>query len=1157
MLRKMKRKLAMVLAAVLMVTMMPVMVFAAGETLVANKAALTAAFAAGGNIQLTASIACGTVSGDIFTVGSGKTITLDLNGFQISGDTNTGGIIRNSGNLTIVDTSVAKGGNITNTNTTGTGAEVGGPSVQYAKSAISNLGTLTVNAGVTIAGPALGHGRYYSPDLYYFNPAYGIDNLGGGNVTINGATVTGSNCMRNFANVTGTSITVNGGTFTGRTGIAMQSFGSCIGSLTVNGNTSITALYSAIFAGGSDVNNSIVINGGVFTGGDAVNYYATIDVNKGSVTINGGTFTDNSGEYYSLVNYYAAFNVTAGTFNGNIWGGYSPGLTTFAPASGKHIYVNSGIYGATAGANLTETNNILIERTGYGFDTIAAAVAAANVGDIIDVSGTVDLNTSAGAGPAPLGVNVISALIVDKNITIKGVGSNPTITCSLINPNGSGVVSVYMKQGEIKNLTIKRPAGDGPNLLVSGVYLQGTAKITDCLVKNFRTGVEARGNNEIVGNTIQSNRTGILYLSSDSVIPVVMIVNNTVTDNRTFGILFLDGGTYGGHPGRVYSTGYSFTIKGNEIYDNWYAELESRNVNAINITNNFWGAQGPVLIHDYVNETLHPADGGSIIATKPGRPAGGIYQPTHSTSITKWNVAAYQDFTAGALTLDIAAPVFTPPTDATGIAVQAASNIVPVGATLAVTPIDNNDAETLANIALAVQGETGAIAISAAYDISLVSGGVEIEPNGNITISLPIPLAARGQKISILHILDDGTVETLTATISPDGLTATFVTKSLSDFVLLAGNNVPVAFTATCAVGKAGNNVTVNVNIAADSASGTGTIVLPYDHTKLEVVSAVAGAALSGVNTSTDINTTSTATTLAYIYDAPDGTGLNVGGTVLSVTYKILAGTADGVLSVAPSVTEFCDTAILSGSLANNLSYTIDYGEIRVDNTAPIAATLSPSTTDPTNQNVTVTITYPGDAAQMLYNIDGGSWTAYTTALSQPANCTVYAKGIDAAGNESAGSSLIISNIDKTNPAAATLSPNIANTTPTNTDVLVTITYPSTPGDSFIKQYKIGSGSWTDYTIGTPVTVTANNTVYAKSRDAAGNWSAESSLDVTNIDKAAPGDATLSASTGLPTNSLTVSITYPTAFAGDSFLRQYSYNNSTWDTYTTTVPVSI
>jgi hypothetical protein len=84
--------------------------------------------------------------------------------------------------------------------------------------------------------------------------------------------------------------------------------------------------------------------------------------------------------------------------------------------------------------------------------------------------------------------------------------------------------------------------------------------------------------------------------------------------------------------------------------------------------------------------------------------------------------------------------------------------------------------------------------------------------------------------------------------------------------------------------------------------------------------------------------------------------------------------------------------------------------------------------------------------------------------------------------------------IDKTAPNTPTLTAN--PTTPTNGNVTVTITYPA---DAAIKEYKVGAGAWTLYTA--PVVLTANNTVYAKCTDAAGNISAEGTISVTNIYK--------------------------------------------------------
>lgn len=119
-------------------------------------------------------------------------------------------------------------------------------------------------------------------------------------------------------------------------------------------------------------------------------------------------------------------------------------------------------------------------------------------------------------------------------------------------------------------------------------------------------------------------------------------------------------------------------------------------------------------------------------------------------------------------------------------------------------------------------------------------------------------------------------------------------------------------------------------------------------------------------------------------------------------------------------------------------------------------------------------------------------------------------------------------------------------TTPTNGNVTVTITYPA---QAVVKQYKIDNGNWTTYT--SPIVMTSNGTIYARSQDAAGNWSPESSYVVNNIDKVAPATPTLSANPSTPTNgNVTVTITYP----ADAVTKQYKIGSAgTWTNYTAPV----
>ncbi|WP_340006698.1 carbohydrate-binding protein [Paenibacillus sp. FSL K6-0276] len=89
-------------------------------------------------------------------------------------------------------------------------------------------------------------------------------------------------------------------------------------------------------------------------------------------------------------------------------------------------------------------------------------------------------------------------------------------------------------------------------------------------------------------------------------------------------------------------------------------------------------------------------------------------------------------------------------------------------------------------------------------------------------------------------------------------------------------------------------------------------------------------------------------------------------------------------------------------------------------------------------------------------------------------------------------------NVNNTPPADATFTADV--TAPTNIDFNVTIHYPD---DAAVKEYKVGTdGTWSLYT--SPIVMTANSTVYARSTDDVGNISNITSYEVSNIDKIAP-----------------------------------------------------
>lgn len=161
---------------------------------------------------------------------------------------------------------------------------------------------------------------------------------------------------------------------------------------------------------------------------------------------------------------------------------------------------------------------------------------------------------------------------------------------------------------------------------------------------------------------------------------------------------------------------------------------------------------------------------------------------------------------------------------------------------------------------------------------------------------------------------------------------------------------------------------------------------------------------------------------------------------------------------------------------------------------------ITQSTTDWTNGNVTITATGSDGLGVGMKRIKkpDGTYSPGTTATHVATSNGTYTFVLEDHVGNVFSKDITITNIDKTPPVSATFT--ASTTMPTNANVGVTITYPV---DAITKQYKIGSaGTWTTYT--TAVSVLANNTVYARSFDAAGNGSIESTYTVTNIDKTNP-----------------------------------------------------
>jgi hypothetical protein len=161
------------------------------------------------------------------------------------------------------------------------------------------------------------------------------------------------------------------------------------------------------------------------------------------------------------------------------------------------------------------------------------------------------------------------------------------------------------------------------------------------------------------------------------------------------------------------------------------------------------------------------------------------------------------------------------------------------------------------------------------------------------------------------------------------------------------------------------------------------------------------------------------------------------------------------------------------------------------DTTPPEPPVAQASTTEPTNQDVTVTAAFSDDSEVKQYSLDGAEWSDYTDPVVLAENGAVSFRGTDAAGNVSDIATVVVDNIDKVQPEAPTAT---ADATWTVDPVAVTAAFSD---DSVVREYSLDGEDWLDYT--EPVVVRDNGTVYFRGTDAAGNTSEITSYAVGSI----------------------------------------------------------
>ncbi|MES2003506.1 MAG: right-handed parallel beta-helix repeat-containing protein [Bacteroidota bacterium] len=340
---------------------------------------------------------------------------------------------------------------------------------------------------------------------------------------------------------------------------------------------------------------------------------------------------------------------------------------------------------------------------------------------------------------------------INKTLTLKGSGIDASIV-SGVSGGGSASFQVSANGVVIDGFTITR---DGNTLATwndplntAGIAIQtvGNAEIRNCKFVGNRTAIDINNSNgnHIHNNLITDNRSGIVFRNRTD---QTSVTENTITNNWTVGILFLDAS--GGTNTPVQSAANS-SFSNNNISGNWYGQIVDRQAggslpspgsNPKNFTCNWYGSVNPVFS---TNDSGEPGYAAQI----PVAYGGSAVPPGGKPDIAGPAAANF---------------VYTPylingtDNDATANGFQ---------------PVPNSCASPLSNVQLATTapalcyGGTGTATISYTNGIGTVSYTVD---GGTVVVVTGSPFTVSGlsaRQHSILVSDNTGSSSTVTATIA-------------------------------------------------------------------------------------------------------------------------------------------------------------------------------------------------------------------------------------------------------------------------------------------------------------------------------------------------------------------------------------------------------
>ena len=542
-------------------------------------------------------------------------------------------------------------------------------------------------------------------------------------------------------------------------------------------------------------------------------------------------------------------------------------------------------------------------------------------------------------------------LFVTKTLRLTGAGQSTTTITGPIGGAGGNTIQVQANNVEIDGFTITRAGNNvtdwnNPGLNSAGIQVQGLGftglNFHDNRITGMRSGVDLNntGGHSIHNNVITDNHTGmILRNQTDS----ISLTQNVITNNRTVGILFLDGS--GGTNSPV-QTCASCSITNNNISGNWYGEIVDRQTGGAlpapggslkNFSGNWFGTNAPVVTTANSSEPgyaghIPVAYGGS--ATDPGGqpdiagPASANldFSPflnsgtdTSGTygfqgSFTALNVSATSsqaapgnpnniqeaiDLVSTGGTLNIEAGTYAGNVNVNkaldikgNFTVNGIFNVSATGASVSpgLSPGIINTGNLTLGAGTTTNMEINGLTVGTQYDQLNVTGTVSINPTASLNPTLGfIPTA--GNSFTIIN--NDG-ADAVSGTFYglPEGTVFYVLTTAFKiSYVGGTGNDVVLSVVNPCNAVSIENEVelvsptTVDVDITTDSTTGNGLkstqFVVTFNPAVVTFDSISLGTVTAG--RSIDVNSSIPGVLNVSIYGASDFVGA---GTLAVVTFN-------------------------------------------------------------------------------------------------------------------------------------------------------------------------------------------------------------------------------------------------------------------------------